>query len=102
MSKMGITPKKYSKEYKIQAVHLASEIGIANAARKLGISKNTLSPWVKAVREGSLGTGTISTTQDLETSNAAVDVLSDARTYILDLEHENKRLKEIITFLRNA
>ena len=54
---MGKQQRKYEKEYKVEAVKLAKEIGVRKAARELGIPENTLYGWMKAVREGRLDMG---------------------------------------------
>ena len=45
--------RKYSEEYKREAVALAEQEGVTQAqvAKELGISPNTLSAWVREVRE---------------------------------------------------
>ena len=55
MKKMG--QRKYEKEYKVQAVKLAREIGAGKAAQELGIPADTLYGCQKAVREGRLDAG---------------------------------------------
>ena len=40
---MARNQRQYDKEYKIQAIKLAKEIGINKAARELGIAPSTLS-----------------------------------------------------------
>ena len=40
---MARNQRQYDKEYKIQAIKLAKEIGINKAARELGIASSTLS-----------------------------------------------------------
>ena len=54
---MGQGQRKYEKEYKVQAVKLAKEIGAGKAAQELGIPVDTLYGWQKAVREGRLDAG---------------------------------------------
>ena len=54
---MAQKQKKYEKEYKVQAVKLAKEIGAGKAAKELGIPVDTLYEWRKAVREGRLEAG---------------------------------------------
>ena len=49
--------RKYEKEYKVQALKLAKEIGAGKAAKELGIPVDTLYGWQKAVREGRLDAG---------------------------------------------
>ena len=67
---MGRTQRNYEKEYKVQAVKLAKEIGTEKAARELGVPKGTLSGWLKAVREGRLDAGPGSHTPDTAMSLA--------------------------------
>jgi len=51
-------PNKYDNDYKVQAIKLAKELGSVNqAARELGIPRDTLHGWFKAVREGRLDIG---------------------------------------------
>ena len=54
---MGQGQRKHEKEYKVQAVKLAQEIGAGKAAKKLGIPVDTLYGWQKAIREGRLDAG---------------------------------------------
>ena len=49
--------KQYDREYKIQAVKLAKEIGQAKAVIELGIPKNTVYGWVRGRRLGTLNLG---------------------------------------------
>ena len=42
MKKMAQKQRKYDKEYKVQAVKLAKEIGAGKAAKELGIPVDTL------------------------------------------------------------
>ena len=49
--------KSYDREYKVQSVKLAKEIGQAKAAQEIGIPKNTLYSWVRASRLGALDLG---------------------------------------------
>lgn len=46
--------KKYSREYKEEALKLVEKNGCKNASEELGISYNTLYGWVKAARNGEL------------------------------------------------
>jgi len=52
-----MSAKKYEKDYKVQSVKLALEVGQSKAAKELGISKNTLCGWIRAARVGSLDMG---------------------------------------------
>lgn len=49
--------RQYDKEYKVEAVKLAKEIGQARAAKELGVPKNTLYGWMRASRMGYLDLG---------------------------------------------
>ncbi len=58
----------YTKEFKEEAVKLVTEAGlsIAEAARRLSISKNTIENWVRKAKKGSLsGQGRV-TTEEME------------------------------------
>lgn len=54
--------KKYSKEYKLEAIKLIKEIGNSKAARELGIPKSTLNGWVNQAEIGEIDTGSGSQT----------------------------------------
>ena len=57
VKKMAQKQKKYEKEYKVQAVKLAKEIGAGKAAKELGIPVDTLYGGKKAIWEGRLEAG---------------------------------------------
>ena len=92
--------KKYEREYKVQAVKLAKEIGASKAAKELGIPVDTLYGWQKAVREGRLDAGPGSRTPDASISLA--EELAVLRKQVKVLERENRRLKEENEFLAEA
>jgi transposase len=54
--------KKYSKEYKLEAIKLIKEIGNSKASSELGIPKSTLSGWVNMAETGEIDTGSGSQT----------------------------------------
>ena len=54
-AKQRIPRRHYTDDFKAQAVTLASSIGQAQAARKLGMSVKTLSHWMEAHRHGNRG-----------------------------------------------
>ena len=54
---MARNQRKYTTEYKVQAVKLSNEIGSSKAAVELGIPVDTLYGWVRAVKEGRFGAG---------------------------------------------
>jgi len=47
-----ISRRRYTDDFKAQAVALAESIGAAKAARQLGISAKTLANWLGASRSG--------------------------------------------------
>ena len=85
--------KQYDHEYKVQAIKLAREIGSAKAAAELGVPKNTMYGWMRAVREGRLDIGKgAHMPQDALTLN---EELINLRTRVKQQEKEIKRLKEV-------
>ena len=50
--------KKYTKDYKTEAVKLVKEIGNTKASIELGVPKSTLSHWAKHAAIGYIDTGT--------------------------------------------
>ena len=97
---MAQEQRKYEKEYKVQAVKLAKEIGVGKAAKELEIPVDTLYGWQKAVREGRLDAGPGSRGPG-EAMSLAED-LGALRKQIKALERENCRLKEENEFLAEA
>ena len=97
---MAQNQRKYDKEYKIQAVKLAKEIGGAKAAKELGIPEGTIHTWLKRVREGSLDIGPGSHTP--ESAMSLAEELAQLRKRVKDLEKDNRRLKEENEFLEEA
>ena len=55
--------RSYDKEYKVQAVKLAREIGGDKAAKELGVPKGTIHAWLKAVRGGGAWTWAMAATR---------------------------------------
>jgi len=66
--------RQYTAEYKSQAVLLSKSLGVAGAARKLGISAKTLVNWVRLDRDGT-------------------PVSSPKRRAVSEVEAENSRLR---------
>lgn len=92
--------KQYDAEYKVQAVKLAREIGQAQAARELGIPKNTLYGWTRKVRLGSLDLGAGS--QSPEGALTLSQEVTALRKQVRAQEKEIQRLKELNEFLEEA
>ena len=97
---MGRTQRKYDKEYKVEAVKLAREIGVDKAAEELGVPKGTLSGWQRAVREGRLDAGAGMHTP--ATAMSLAEEVSELRKQVKVQEHEIRRLKEENEFLAEA
>ena len=97
---MGRTQRKYDKEYKVESVKLAQEIGVDKAAAELGVPKGTLSGWQKAVREGRLDAGPGSHTP--ETAMSLAEEVTVLRKQVKAQEREIRRLKEENEFLAEA
>ena len=92
--------KQYEKEFKVQAVKLALEIGGAKASRELNLPENTLYGWISAYNCGrlSLGEGTQTPARALTMS----EELAVLREQVKKLTKENKRLSEMNKFLEEA
>ena len=87
---MGQARKKYTQEYKDEAVELVISSGrpIAEIARNLGINEGTLAKWVNmAKKSGKLKEKPLDT---------------DERARLRELEEENRRLKMERDFLKKA
>ena len=94
---MGKTQRNYEKEYKVQAVKLAKEIGTDKAAKELGVPKGTLSGWLKAVREGRLDAGPGSHTP--ESAMSLAEEMAALRKQVKAQEREIRCSKEDKGFL---
>ena len=83
--------KVYTREYKIEAVRLTTEggIAVAQAARDLEINENTLHNWRRQFRQWGAGPG------------AGKDALSQAEE-VQRLRRENAKLREERDFLKKA
>ena len=87
----------YNKEYKVQAVKLAHEIGSTKAANELGIPINTLYGWMRAQRLGRLDLG--AGTQTPQTAMSLADEVNILRQQVKNLTRENRRLKEDVMIM---
>ena len=87
---MGQARKKYTQEYKDEAVELAISSGrpIAEIARDLGINEATLGGWVSKAKES----GKVK----------EKPLGADERARLKELEEENRRLKMERDFLKKA
>ena len=88
------TVRQYDKNYKEQAVKLASEKGCTAASKELGIPYDTLYGWIKAARRGEL---------HLEGRDRSIEEENQRlRQANKELAKENKRLQEDNEFLAEA
>ena len=87
---MGQARKKYTQEYKDEAVELVVSSGrpVAEIARDLGINEATLGNWVNRAKQA----GKVKD-KPLET---------DERARLKELEEENRRLRMERDFLKKA
>lgn len=75
--------KKYSEEFKLEAVRLSKEVGSKEASTQLGVGFSTLNKW----RTLFSNTGHVSKSGEVKKSYS-------------DLEKENKRLKKEIGYIK--
>jgi transposase len=87
---MGSARRKYTREYRAEAVELVinSDRPIAEVARDLGINEGTLGNWVNVARKN----GTIK----------EKPASADERAELRELREENRRLKMERDFLKKA
>jgi transposase len=87
---MGQARKKYTQEYKDEAVELVVSSGrpIAEIARDLGINEGTLGNWVQTAKKSG------------KVQEKPLD--TDERARLKELEEENRRLKMERDFLKKA
>ena len=94
------TARSYSKEYKVECVKLARQIGGKKAAAELGIPAGTVSSWMNDARKGDIDTGRGTQTPQIGMTQAAeIQRLKDENK---GLNKENKRLREENAFLEEA
>lgn len=85
--------RRYTAEFKVQAVSLAESVGQAEAARQLDMSKKTLEHWVIASRAGKpLSARSRAPVSELESE------LSRLRAEVETLKMEREILKKAAVF----
>jgi len=70
--------RKYTDEFKVEAIRLGESVGVSSAAKRLGVSDGNLRHWISRSREGKR-----------ETSPVA----KSAKRTLSDVEAENDRLR---------
>lgn len=91
--------RRYTKEYKLEALKLVNEIGAKRASEELKIPYGTLYDWVKAERKGMIETG------EAKTPGSALSLAEEnekLRKQLKEQTKENKRLTELNEFLEEA
>lgn len=90
--KESVPNRRYTDEFKVEAVRLAESIGGNAAAKRLGITRSTMTNWVRRSKAGTLGeikaTSVKRPVSELEAENARLRrELASAK---LDLEIARK------------
>ena len=96
MSRKG----KYDNEFIMQALRLAKEVGVSDAARQLGINKSTLSWWKRQHENGSINLKNSDNTPEGALSIEEENRLLRERNKALEKQH--KKDQEKIDFLEEA
>ena len=86
--KEDVPNRRYTLEYKIEAVRLAESIGGSEAAKRLEIPSSSIWNWIRLSRAGKLQAGDSAGTP--------------ARRAPTELEAENARLRRELAIRRNA
>ena len=79
---MSNLAKRYSQEFKLEAIKLAEKVGMSQASRDLGVTAKSIHDWMRKFSPNSKS------------------VSSVAGKRSADLEAENKRLREEVGYLR--
>ncbi len=92
--------KHYDKEFKVQAVKLAIEIGQSKACNELNLPENTIYGWMHAYRQGKLdlGPGGQTPTRALTMNEELIEL----RKQVKEQAKEIRRLQEENEFLEEA
>ena len=74
---------RHSQEYKGEALKLAADLGIAKAAKQLGLHESLLDAWRKTVndREATLATENVRLKRQLAQQAEELSILKNAATY---------------------
>jgi transposase len=75
--KVGVPSRRYTSEFKVEAVKLGHSVGMSEASRRLGIPDSSLFNWVRLERKGKLGTsfGVTATPRSAKEMEGEVDRL---------------------------
>jgi len=91
--KVGVPSRRYTSEFKVEAVKLGHSVGMSEASRRLGIPDSSLFNWVRLERKGKLGTssGVTATPRSAKELEAEVDRL---RRELASAKVDNEILKK--------
>jgi transposase len=78
MAKETVPNRRYTDEFKVEALRLAESVGINQAAKRLGVPSSSLGNWARLKRNGKL---------------AALPRASPIKGSPAELEAENSRLR---------
>jgi transposase len=92
--------KRYTPEYRVEAVKLGRKIGAVKAARELGIASSTIRHWLQAASAGAIDTGQGSQTPETALTQAAE--IQRLKADIKLMAKENARLAKENAFLEEA
>jgi transposase len=96
--KSGVPSRRYTNEFKIEAVRLGKSVGYTEASRRLGIPESSLFNWVKLERAGKLAgssTGVVATPRSAKELEAEVDRL---RRELASAKVDNEILKKAAAY----
>lgn len=97
---MSRRKSKYSDEFKLQALRLKKEVGTREAAKQLGMSRDTIDYWDRMVRIGELRLENTDNTVDGQLSIEDENRLLREQNRALERQH--KKDQEKIDFLEEA
>ena len=74
---------RHSQEYKVEALKLATDLGIGKAAKQLGLHESLLDAWRKTVndREATLAAENVRLKRQLAQQAEELSILKNAATY---------------------
>jgi transposase len=95
--KVGVPSRRYTNEFKVEAVRLGQSVGHAEASRRLGIPESSLFNWVKRERVGKLGSSAApsATPRSAKELEAEVDRL---RRELASAKTDNEILKKAAAY----
>jgi transposase len=90
--KVGVPSRRYTNEFKIEAIKVGQSVGVSEASRRLGIPDSSMFNWGKLERAGKLGssTGVTATPRSAKELEAEVDRL---RRELASAKVDNEILK---------